>query len=194
MGCWVSDDSAKDTNIPNKPLLSDDMKADTFSTQIVTENAPLMKEGYLFKKISDNQTHKTWTILKGHFLYFYKDKNSKTQESDKVDLFIFNKIQMLKNNKNKNTFQFELLSHNANKIFIAESYNDMLNWIDNIKKFQSIKIGFLKRNSSESVWCVLLKDCLLCLKDATHKSEQDKIFNLSQYNNILPTNPLHKPG
>eukprot|EP01084_Bolivina_argentea_P250701 420171_1 len=85
------------------------------------------KEGYLEKQSSWFKTYrKRWMVLEGSILYSFKQEKQYDNPTEIFDLTIYNKVQPL---DNETTGQFEILSSNDKRIFVASSENEMKEWM-----------------------------------------------------------------
>ena len=109
----------------------------------------IIKEGYLYKKSYHSKKYKKrWMVLKGKYLYSYKQKNIYNNETEKFNLSNYNLVKI--SDSINEPPQFELVSTKIstlkNRIFIAESYNDMLKWSQLINK---IHFTIMSMNDNE---------------------------------------------
>ena len=87
----------------------------------------ITKEGYLEKQSAFWKTYrKRWIVLQGWMLYSFKEEKKYSNPTETFDLKIYNKVQIC---DNEITGQFEILSSNDNRIFIAPSENEMKDWV-----------------------------------------------------------------
>merc|ERR1711971_1482445 len=91
----------------------------------------LVKEGYLIKQsLYLRQERKRWIVLNHGFMDCYKDNVS----LDATEIFDLSKFDDVRPTQNGKTGQFELISHETNRIFIASSTEEMEKWIVKIKQ------------------------------------------------------------
>eukprot|EP01084_Bolivina_argentea_P253043 424946_1 len=117
----------QNTNNDNQHVqeLEEENKKNIIKTNII-------KNGYL-RKVSLDLKHfgKRWVVLKNQYLYCHKDKQS-VSVLERIDLKQFTNVRM---SENGSMYQFELVSFFEEKkqIFIADSVNEMNDWINKIK-------------------------------------------------------------
>eukprot|EP01084_Bolivina_argentea_P045619 83978_1 len=115
------------------------------STDIIYET--FMKKSSLYR----TQMRKRWMVLKGHSLYFYKNKQNYKHPTEIIDLKIYDKVQQSSNWIEYDTkITFELISTQAvqsRRVLAAESNEKMINWINHIGKIQRFykKVPYTQR-------------------------------------------------
>lgn len=95
-----------------------------------------MMHGYLEKESLYFKTYrKRWIELRDNCLYSYKDENHSEDETEIVDLNLFEYIERTKDNK------FKLISSNqkTKRQFIAPSTQTLNKWVDQIKHVSNIQ-------------------------------------------------------
>eukprot|EP01084_Bolivina_argentea_P074026 134303_1 len=96
----------------------------------------ILCEGFLWKQSQFiKKCRKRWIVLKGQCLYSYKQKQIYNNPTEIFDLSVYDGINY---QNTKLTLQFELTSttKKTKRVFIAETNDDMMRWIINIKKTQ----------------------------------------------------------
>eukprot|EP01084_Bolivina_argentea_P211196 359293_1 len=98
---------------------------------MTTKNEVIM-EGYLKKQSAHlKQLRKRWMVLKGQYLYSFKTKETVKDPTETFNLSLFSDVVA---SSNSTSTQFELVSSKQRRVFVAESAQEMNNWITCIKQ------------------------------------------------------------
>eukprot|EP01084_Bolivina_argentea_P247651 414316_1 len=93
------------------------------------------KKGYLIKESAHlKRRRKRWIVLEKNMLYCYKSEANKSY-TEIFDLSVYCDIMVGSNNKIANAY-FELISSKKRRIFIAQTTNEMMDWVRHIKQAQ----------------------------------------------------------
>lgn len=102
------------------------------SLEYSISESQLILEGYLIKKsVYLKKPRKRWMVIRDNYLYSYKSQQYQSKPTEIFDLLSFY-IAMVTTTGNHELGQFELISLNESRTFIAPSLNDMNKWISAI--------------------------------------------------------------
>ena len=91
------------------------------------------KQGWLNKKSRMvKQARKRWIVVKGAWLLSYKNTNTKRKPTETFDLRTYSQIKVI----NETTFELLAKDTSPSRIFIADSSQDVIEWIKAIGNAQ----------------------------------------------------------
>eukprot|EP01084_Bolivina_argentea_P009880 18440_1 len=109
-------------------------------------NDHIFKEGYLEKKsLYLGVKRLRWMVIKGRFLYSYKEKQRYQDPTEEIDLLFFNRLKLSRSHKT----HIKLYSGTESRILIAPTIDIANDWIDALATAMNAAVNNLPHNEDE---------------------------------------------